>query len=448
MNRFLLPLTLLVTLGALSGDAQAASPNEDASFRDQRGGGSKGGKSRSPSKSTPSKSEPAKSQPAKAEPAKAEPANRSEPSRSEPARSEPSRATPSQGNEERTNGTRVENAGGAGQRPSGPVAPSGPRSVDFGASRAPSGAVPASRSASAPSNLRGAQPASRSADHAQAERGHSGHTEATARDHRDAAYAGHSQAANDPRRDRAAAQRNAASRGRHATSHHGRAASYHHAYASRNHHYSWYQSRGWFVRWSPGRPHYWYHGVFVYGPPPGAPQRGPEARAAAPDRHADHAGDLSLGIRGSTYAGGYRGSETFSDFGVGLAARYRFSDPLGVEVQWVYHDESWQEGTQRIEQPLSASLELFAIPWAKVNPYLLGGVTLTQRNYQDHAAGGFVDETRAAWGPHIGLGIEFNLSERASLSFDGRYLGYVNLAQDDLSRPGALQGNAGLNFYF
>lgn len=117
-------------------------------------------------------------------------------------------------------------------------------------------------------------------------------------------------------------------------------------------------------------------------------------------------------------------------------------------MQWLYHDDTWQEGTERIEQPFSASLELFAIPWAKVNPYLLGGVSVTKRNFQDHTAGGFLDTETAVWGPHVGLGLEFNLGKSTSLSFDGRYLSYLNVQPDDPSRHGALQGNMGLNFYF
>ena len=88
------------------------------------------------------------------------------------------------------------------------------------------------------------------------------------------------------------------------------------------------------------------------------------------------------------------------------------------------------------------------IPWAKVNPYLLGGITVTQRNYQDLVGGRVIDENRATWGPHLGLGLEFNLSQQTSLSLDARYLAALNLQPDDAARSGAVQGNLGLNFYF
>jgi opacity protein-like surface antigen len=153
-------------------------------------------------------------------------------------------------------------------------------------------------------------------------------------------------------------------------------------------------------------------------------------------------------VRASSYTSGYKAGAPYSDLGLGVAARYRFVDALGLEVQWVYHDDTWSQGTQRIEQPLSASLQLFAMPWARVNPYLVAGVTVTQRNVQDKVGPTFVEENRAAVGPHIGLGLDFNLSEHSSLTLDGRYLAYANLDPNDAARAGALQGNLGLNFSF
>lgn len=262
------------------------------------------------------------------------------------------------------------------------------------------------------------------------DRARTAHAEATARTHRDAARAAY-------------VHRSVA---RHAARH-AAATRWHRAYAHR--HYAWYQPRGWFVRWAPGRPHYWYHGVFVYGPPPWAPPPPPgHPRAHVPDRVVDHAGDVSVGLRAATYTSAYDHGYGFSDPGLGIAARYRIADPLGVEVQWTYHDASWSLGTPRIEQPLSASVELFAMPWARVNPYLIGGLTLTQRNVQDKVGPSYVDETRAGVGPHVGVGLDLNLSQRTSLTLDARYLAYMNLHPDDATRPGAVQGNIGLNVSF
>ncbi len=316
----------------------------------------------------------------------------------------------------------------------------GPRPVSFGQPGAPGapGTLPgASRGNFAPSNFRGPGPAGQ--NERQGNQG--GNAQNTARDHRNA---GHQYAQNDPRGD---AHRDHAHDEAWARTH--RAESYRDRYEDSRRHYDWYQPRGWFRPWYPGAPHYWYTGVFVYGPPPGAPP--PPAghpRAELPPRKARHAGELSLGVRAGVFDSGYVNAPGYSDTGLGLAARYRFNDPLGVEVQWMYHDDTWQQGTSRIESPLSGSLELFAMPWARVNPYLLGGLSTTKRDFHDKTAGGLVEGTGFAWGPHVGVGLEFNLGKQTSLSFDARYLSFVNLPPDDSSRRGALQANAGLNFYF
>lgn len=459
MNRFLVPLSLLIVLGSLPEAAVAATgpvvmgahaPQKAA--RKSRPGSKPSSKPASGSKHSQPASRPA-SKPA-SQPASRPSQPAAQPSRSDASRSE-SRPDANRADSNRSDANRADPNRGApnradtrdgahpGERPDA-RAPVGPRSVEFGAPRTAGAPVAASHGPRTPTNFRGATPVSRGpSDHASADR-RSGHGEATARAHRDAAYASHSAAARDPRRDVDAAHRNAAARAHHQS----RATAYHHAWSQAHRHYSWYQPRGWFVRWTPGRTRHWYHGVFVYGPPPWSPPPPRGEHRAAPPRHADHAGDLSLGLRGATYGGAYKSGDNFGDFGLGLAARYRFSDPLGVELQWVYHDDTWQQGTERIEQPLSASLELFAMPWAKVNPYLLGGITVTQRNVQDTVGTHLVEENRATWGPHVGLGLEFNLAERMSLSLDLRYLAALNLQPDDAARPGAVQGNLGLNFYF
>ena len=454
MNRFLVPLSLLAALGCMPDTAEAATgpvvmgahaPHKAA--RKSRPGSKPA--SRPASRPSAPQSKPA-AQPSHSDNRPSQPA---QPSRSDNRPSQPdnhadhSDSRPDSNRSDNREGVRPGEHAVLGENSRLPV---GPRNVDFGGPRAPGAGGPVSHSPGSPANLRGATPVSRdpsghsAASHESADRGHSDHTEATARDHRDAAYAAHSAVANDPRREADAARRNAATRAHH----HDRAEAYHHAYSQAHRHYSWYQPRGWFVRWTPGRPRYWYHGVFVYGPAPWSPPPPRGEHRAAPPRHADHAGDLSIGLRGATYGGAYKNGAHFGDFGLGLAARYRFNDPLGVEMQWVYHDDTWQKGTERIEQPFSGSLELFAIPWAKVNPYLLGGITVTQRNYQDTVHGQEIDENRATWGPHVGLGLEFNLSQHTSLNFDARYLSALNLQPDDAARPGAFQANMGLNFYF
>lgn len=233
------------------------------------------------------------------------------------------------------------------------------------------------------------------------------------------------------------------------------AAAVHHAAAA---HAAWVSHRapprGWWYRpWRAGYPHYWYHGVFVYGPPPvyvgpGAPPAAAERAAEPPKRKVDHEGRFSLGIRGGSYLGGYHGGASYGDAGLGLAARYRIIEPLGLEVSWQYHSQTWESGTERIQQPIMTSMQLFAFPWSRVNPYFLAGVTVTPRSIDDNLSYATEQTDHTLWGPHAGLGLELNLTKDVSLNFDARYAGYVNKEQDDLSVPAAFQANLGANFYF
>lgn len=208
--------------------------------------------------------------------------------------------------------------------------------------------------------------------------------------------------------------------------------------------------RGWVRPWRPGYPRAWYHGVFVYGPGPvaGAGPGGHPGPSQAPKKEIDHAGKFSFGIRGGSYLSGYDGGASYGDAGLGLAARYRIADPVGLEVQWTYHDQSWSAETERIQQPISTSLELFAFPWTRVNPYLLGGVTVTPRNVYDNYQDGVAETEKTLWGPHVGLGLEVNLTKEVSINADARYIGYIGREDRDPSVPAAFQGNLGVNFYF
>lgn len=240
-----------------------------------------------------------------------------------------------------------------------------------------------------------------------------------------------------------------ASAGRHAYAAHAEASRWRHNYV--RHHYGharWHRPVTWFRPWYPGRPHYWYHGVFVYGPAP-VYARTEGGGAPAPERKVNHEGQFALGVRGATYISGYTNGANYGDFGLGIAARYRPVEALGLELQWNYHDDTWAEGTERIQQPLSASVQLFAAPWTMVNPYALAGLTLTNRNIQDDT-GNRAEVTSEAsfWGPHAGLGLELGLSDKTSLNVDGRWIGYLNRPEGDAAYPGAFQGNLGVNFYF
>ncbi|MBM4369971.1 MAG: outer membrane beta-barrel protein [Deltaproteobacteria bacterium] len=231
----------------------------------------------------------------------------------------------------------------------------------------------------------------------------------------------------------------------------------HHAAAA--HHAAWVRHHGpryWYSPWRPGVRVHWYHGVFIYGPPvvvvdgDGHSHVRREGEAPeAPKPQVERAGKFSLGVRGATYISDFYGEgRGYGDAGLGLAARYRIIDPLGIEAQWTYHDQSWSQDTSRIQQPLSVSAQLFAFPWTKVNPYVLAGVTVTDRNIDQSLAGGTFQTDEALWGPHGGLGLEFGLGKDVSLNFDARWIGYVNKEETDPAVPGAFQGNMGLNFYF
>lgn len=305
----------------------------------------------------------------------------------------------------------------------------GPRQVDT--SRQGAGGR-ASEARHAPANYRGVSRAA--SPHVAASRSAAAHrAAAVARTHRHAAAVHHASAA------------------RHHYAARAEAARWRHNYV--RHHYvhaRWYRPVTWFRPWYPGRPHYWYHGVFVYGPGPVYVGPRSEARSsAAPERKVNHEGQFAVGVRAGSYISGYTNGASYGDFGLGIAARYRPIEPLGLELQWNYHDDTWAQGTERIQQPLSASVELFAVPWSKVNPYALAGLTLTNRNIQDDTGDrATVTSDASMWGPHVGLGIEFGLSDKTSLNFDGRWMGYLNRPEGDPAYPGAFQGNMGLNFYF
>lgn len=327
---------------------------------------------------------------------------------------------------ERPSGERPSGERPDGSRPDGHV-PSGPSS---GARPGPAGgpdarpaAPPNYRPASRPPGNGGHVPAN--SPQAQA---HS-RAQATARAHHQAARGGY-HPSNHPSRAEA----------------HARAQAHHQAWNAR-HHRPWYK-RPAVVVWHPGYPRHWYHGVFVYGPGPRYHGRAHVPASAAPKREVDRAGDWAIGVRGGSYMSGYKNGASYGDFGMGLALRYRPVEALGLEAQWVYHDQTWDSSTERISQPLSASVQLFAAPWSRFNPYFLTGVTHTGVNFDDQLGKDSVEAEGGLWGPHLGVGLEFGLGERASINFDLRGIGYLNAPREGLLANGAAQANMGVNFYF
>lgn len=242
----------------------------------------------------------------------------------------------------------------------------------------------------------------------------------------------------------------AASHARHA--HH--AASHRAWVAHHSHHGWWYRHHG--PYYHPWYRPVWSYGVFVYGPPPGPRvvivngEAQPAAESVEPKRAVDRTRTFAVGARGGSYLGAYDGGDSYGDFGMGIAARYRAAEALGFEVAWQYHDQTWSAGSERITQPLSASVELFALPWTRFSPYVLGGVTLTSRNWADdiHNPLGPVEVKDSLFGPHGGVGLEFAVGQKMSVNMEGRMVGYLNVPENDPTKPWGLQGNLGFNFYF
>lgn len=182
-------------------------------------------------------------------------------------------------------------------------------------------------------------------------------------------------------------------------------------------------------------------GVFVYGPPPryhqvyrGAP--GPIAAQHMPIRRVDRHNSFALGIKGGSLLSGDNGS-LYTDPGLGLMARYRPIETVGLQLDVTHHGSSFEE---RSQTQAAASLGLFAYPWSRVSPYVLGGATWNAQSVLE----GDAAERDLLTGLHGGVGVQFGIGQRVGLEFEGRYIGY--LGRDGNDPLGALQGTAGLSF--
>ena len=455
--------------------ARPAEPSRPAEPRpaDNRPGDSRPSDSR-PSDSRPSDARPADngpgdSRPSDARPSDARPAD-NRPGDARPADSRPDDARPSS-EPVRANPRPVDDRaedrggreGGQDDRGGRPNVTASPRPVQGPARTAPvvqrvQVGQPASMANAAPQNRRSAAPApanfrSSSVQAVSRSRGGSNSAPATRvmAQHR-------AQTARQVAASAAAHRRAAVVRHHHAAHAHHQAWVRHHYSVWRPHRYYVYPRPYpyWYDPWYYGRPVRWYHGVFVYGPPvvhhhyytDSTPEDVPE-QAEAPKRTVDRSHTFAVGIRGGSYLSSYSNGASYGDAGLGLALRYRPVEALGFEAQWTYHDQSWSRGSERVQQPFSLSAELFAMPWSRFNPYVLAGVTYTGRNINDpQGRSGTVETEQALWGPHGGIGLELGVGDRASVNFDLRGIGYVNKPDNDISRPGAVQANMGVNFYF
>ena len=206
---------------------------------------------------------------------------------------------------------------------------------------------------------------------------------------------------------------------------------------------------------------HWYHGVFVYGPAPrhhhhyhsysggqvvveGSKTKD---RPDLPQRSVDRNDTFSVGVTGGSYLTSYDLGAAFSDPGLGLRASYRPVETVGFELGYSYFDQTWDDSSARQTATFQPSMNLYAVPWKRVSPYLNVGATMTRQNYDETINGTEVSVQDTGWGPHVGAGLEFALGERAAVDLRGQYVTNLSGGADQLSK-GALQGTVGLGFYF
>jgi len=202
-----------------------------------------------------------------------------------------------------------------------------------------------------------------------------------------------------------------------------------------------------------------YHGVFVYGPRPvnhryyrnQSTVQDVETKHL-PTRKVDRKGSLAIGVRSGSYLSAYEGSNPYGDFGLGLTARYRPFEALGIEGAITHHNQTWENDTERSQTIGQASVMVFANPWGKISPYALGGLTTNVRSIDDAFYSGedvaIQQSNDVLWGPHAGVGVEFAFGKRVALDLEARYTGYLNTDSQDMSMPGAFQTTAGFLVHF
>jgi len=204
-----------------------------------------------------------------------------------------------------------------------------------------------------------------------------------------------------------------------------------------------------------------YHGVFVYGPRPTHHdhyQSNPVSnssqvqKAHLPKRRVDRDDTFAVGLRAGSIYGAYEDADGYADVGLGLTARYRPEEFLGLEVALSHHDQTFEEDSERLQTVAQASAMLFATPWNRVSPYVLAGVTTTSRDINDDRLAGdnVVNLTTAEslWGLHGGAGFEFALGDTVALDLEARYISYANMSSQEPSMPGAFQTTAGILMHF
>ena len=117
-----------------------------------------------------------------------------------------------------------------------------------------------------------------------------------------------------------------------------------------------------------------------------------------------------------------------------------------------HHNETFDSETERAQTLTQGSVMLFANPWGRVQPYVLGGLSANARSLDDAFVGRdgaeLIQGNDMLWGPHAGAGVEFAFGKKAALDLELRYVGWMNAGGDDPSASGALQTNAGFLVHF
>ena len=156
---------------------------------------------------------------------------------------------------------------------------------------------------------------------------------------------------------------------------------------------------------------------------------------------------MRFGVQAGSYMSGYATGAKYGDGGVGITARYRADEALGLEVSWMQHDPSWTPDSERVQRPLSVSVQTYAVPWTKVSPYLEAGLTFTGRSVNDNVGGELVEANNTLWGPNLGLGVEFALGKDHALNLEAGWVGYVN-GGSGIANASAVTTSIGLQTYF
>ncbi|MCA9572168.1 MAG: hypothetical protein KC656_30220, partial [Myxococcales bacterium] len=123
-------------------------------------------------------------------------------------------------------------------------------------------------------------------------------------------------------------------------------------------------------------------------------------------------GLFEVGVRGGSLVGATRTERTFGDASLGLLVRLRPTAPLAVEVSVDHADQTFAAQSARRTTTGQLSGMFFLFPRFVVSPYGLVGMSVANQDLRD--------QSRLAWGPHAGLGLEFNLGKHFAIDVDAR----------------------------